>query len=92
MSYWEAHGILLLVGLLILPRTTVIAGVWINFLAVSGGPLFWIGFLIIPRIFIACIACANYWETNPILCILAVMACIGGESVEKEGVKHGIRS
>ncbi len=82
MSYWEVHGVLFLAGLLFFPRLTVIL-----FSAVTGGFFFWAGFIFFPRIFIAVLACITYWQTNPVLCVIACLLCLAGESCEKAAAK-----
>lgn len=78
MNYWEVHGILFLIGLVFLPRITVIF-----FSHVTGGPIFWIFFLLFPRLVIPILAAANYWDTNPVLVVLSFIICLGGEGGEK---------
>ena len=83
MSFWDVHGVIFLLGLMVFPRITVFF-----FSTVTGGLLFWIAFLIVPRIFIAILAAYNYWDTNPILVILAFLWCLGGETTEKEATRR----
>ena len=33
--------------------------------------LFWIGWVLTPRLVVAILATTFYWDTNPILCVLA---------------------
>lgn len=81
MNFWEVHGVFFLLGLVFFPRLTVIF-----FSHVTGGPLFWIFFLLLPRLCIPILAAANYWDTNPVLVILSFVICLGGESGEKHVV------
>ena len=78
LGFWQVHSIWFLLGLMFFPRITI----WF-FSAVTGGFLFWFGFLIIPRIFVAIIAAYNYWDTNPLLVICAFIWCLMGEGAEK---------
>ena len=87
MNFWDVHGIIFLLGLCFFPRITV----WF-FSTVTGGFLFWLGFLLVPRIYIAIIACYNFWETNPVLCVIAVLSCLGGEGTEKNTITRKYRS
>lgn len=80
-NFWDIHGLWFLLGCAFFPRITV----WF-FSAVTGGFWFWLGFLLVPRIYVAIIACYWFWETNPVLCVLAVVMCLGGESTEKSTV------
>src|ERR1043166_1281189 len=66
MNFWDVHGLLFLLGLVAFPRITVFF-----FSHVIGGPIFWIFFLIFPRLVIPILAAYHYWGTNPILVILS---------------------
>jgi len=85
VNYWDVHGILFLIGLMIFPRLTVIF-----FSAISGGFFLWAGIILFPRLFIAIFACVYYWDTNPILCLLACVLCFAGESGEKTVVAKSL--
>lgn len=88
VDFWTIHGWFFLLGLVFFPRITV----WF-FSAVTGGFWFWVGFLIFPRIFIAVIACIGFWDTNPVLCVISILCCLGGEVAEKSaGRKVGRKS
>jgi len=62
--------------------------------------LFWFGWVLTPRLVIAIVATSVYWDTNPILCVLAWInaLCIGSASTDvtknyaenKRKNKHGI--
>ena len=81
MDYWDTHGIFFLLGLIFFPRITAIF-----FSAVTGGICFWVGFLFFPRLFIAVIACINFWDANPILCFIACLCALPCEVYEKRTV------
>lgn len=85
MNFWEVHGIFFLLGLVFFPRITVIF-----FSHVTGGPLFWIFFLIFPRIVIPILAAYHYWDTNPVLVVLSVVVCLSGETGEKRVVQKSV--
>ena len=85
VNFWEVHGVWFLLGLVFFPRVTVLL-----FSNVAGGLLFWIGFLIVPRVFVAILAAANYWESNPVLVILAFIICLTGEGGEKKVVHQTV--
>jgi len=85
-NFWEFHGVAFLVFLFVFPRLTMLFGTAVA--SVFGGPLFWIGWIFAPRITVAVIACVLYWKMNPILCILAWIWALGGESAEKGVVWH----
>jgi len=84
-SFWDVHGIFFLMGLVLIPRLTVIF-----FSAVTGGLLFWIAFLIFPRIVIPILAAYHYWDTNPVLVVLAFLICLSVETGEKTVVKRSV--
>ncbi len=77
-SYWDAHGLLLLVGLALLPRLTLL----LSSIA-TGGLLWWAGWLVAPRVLIASLATISYFESNPLLVVVAWLIALGGESSEK---------
>jgi len=82
MDFWEVHGIFFILFMIFLPRLTMLftgicfawAGFW-----------FWVGWLIAPRLTVAILATTVYWDTNPVLCVLAwVWAFYGGSSVDDD--------
>jgi hypothetical protein len=77
-NYWDAHGLLLLVGLALLPRLTLL----LSSIA-TGGLLWWAGWLVAPRVLVATLATISYFETNPLLVVVAWLVALGGESSEK---------
>ncbi len=54
----------------------------------SGGLLWWLGWLIAPRVLVAILATESYLQTNPFLVIVAWMIAISGEFSEKEFVRR----
>jgi hypothetical protein len=83
MSFYDAHPhwFILILGLMFLPRVTL---VWMllftNF--VSGGWLWWLGFIFCPRLLIAFLS-LPYWGTNAVLVFGAWLCALGGETAEK---------
>lgn len=82
VNFWDYRGFLgglfFLFFIAIFPRLTLI------FSSVPfGGLLWWLGLFFAPRILVATLATVNYWNTNPILVILAWLVALGGESSEK---------
>jgi len=91
MDYWAVHGIfsgIVLAGFLALfPRlTTLILLIFTGFL--SGGVLWWLGWLFVPHILVAGLATLQYWETNPIMVVLAWMWALCGTTVEGRTVTN----
>ena len=77
-NYWDAHGLLLLAGLALLPRLTLL----LSSIA-TGGLLWWAGWLFAPRILVATLATISYFETNPALVVISWLIALGGETSEK---------
>lgn len=82
-NYWDAHGVGLLVGLALLPRLTLL----LSSIA-TGGLLWWVGWLVAPRMLIATLATISYFEANPTLVVIAWLVALGGESSEKCWVRR----
>ena len=76
-NYWTYNSLILLIGLTIFPRFSLL------FCIVPGTILFWIGWIVLPRLTIAILATFYYASTNPILVILSWIIAMGGESLEK---------
>jgi len=76
-DFWSNNSIFLLIGLSLFPRISLL------FCNIPGSILFWIGWLIFPRITIAIFATIFYISTNPILVIFSWIIALGGESAEK---------
>ena len=77
-DYWDVHGIWFLIFITLFPRLTLLFSS-----VASGGLLWWLGWLFTPRLLVAILATVAYWETNPILVVIAWLICWGGESGEK---------
>jgi len=86
MNFWEAHSILFLVFLFFFPRLTLLFSS-----VVTGGLLWWLGWIFAPRLLVAILATTAYWDTNPVLVTLSWFWAIGGESFEKKTVQVGVR-
>jgi len=82
MDFFETHGILFLICIAIFPRLTLLVA------TVYGGLFWWIGLIFAPRLMVAILATTYYWDTNPILCIIAWIVAIGGESTEKKKISN----
>lgn len=78
VSYWDRHGLFLLVFLALFPRLTLL------FSSLPfGGFFWWLGFIFCPRYLIALLATLVYFHTNPILVTFAWFIALFGESKEK---------
>jgi hypothetical protein len=77
-DFWSshAHPLLLLFGLAVLPRITLL------FVGGPFGLLHWLGWAIAPHLLVAILATTRYWDTDPVLCVVAwafAFAGTGGE-------------
>ena len=90
ISFWALHGIFFIIFMCFFPRLTMLLGTAV--VSAYGGLLFWIGWLLVPRMTVAIIGTALYFDTNPILCIIAWVWALSGESAEKSVVKGKVLS
>jgi hypothetical protein len=80
MNFWDIHGIWFIFFMFLFPRLTMLfTGIFMAFMS----PLFFIGWLIVPRLTVAILASMIYFETNPVLCVLAWFWAFSGEFKEK---------
>jgi len=78
MDFWQVHGWWFIFFLALFPRITLLFGS-----VVSGGFLWWLGWLVAPRLLIAFLATLGFWDTNPTLVVCAWVFALCGESTEK---------
>ena len=78
-GFFENHSIWQLIAWMVFPRLMF----WF-FSVITGGFFFWLGVFFVPRIMVAFWATSYYWHTNPILCIVAWIIALTGESAEKK--------
>lgn len=95
MDFFVAHGTLfgvfLLFALAFIPRISMVC--MLIWGALTGGGFFWwAGLLFVPHIVVAVEATSNYWDTNPVLCVLAWLVAFGGTFSEGSTVKPKTRS
>jgi hypothetical protein len=88
MSFWSQHGIFFLFFMFFFPRLTML---FTGICFAWSGVLFWLGWVFAPRLTVAALATTVYWHTNPVLCILAWIWAIGGETAEKKGGAYVIK-
>ena len=81
ISFWEFHGFIFVLCMCFFPRLTMLF-TGICFMPWTG---FWfaMGWLFVPRFTVAICAIVFYWGTNPVLCVLACLWALSGESAEK---------
>ena len=78
MDFWDVHGIWFIIFMFFFPRLTLL------FSSVAfGGVLWWLGWIFAPRLLVAILATTAYWDTNPVLCVLAWIWALCFETGEK---------
>jgi hypothetical protein len=77
-DYWNHHGLIFLFFIATFPRLTLLFSD-----VVTGGWLWWLGWLFAPRVLVAVLATLAYWNQNPALVVAAWAIAWGGESSEK---------
>jgi hypothetical protein len=82
-NFWDVHGIWFVLFMCIFPRLTLVLSS-----VVSGGLLWWLGWIFAPRLLVAILATSSYWETNTILVVCTWFWAIGGEGAEKKVGRH----
>jgi hypothetical protein len=81
VNFWDVHGWVFLFFMFFFPRiTTLVATAAVS---MYGGVLFWLGWLLLPRLTVAIIATTIYWTHNPFLCVVAWAWAFAGETSEK---------
>tara|TARA_R110000868_G_scaffold398317_3_gene671447 strand:- start:4284 stop:4538 length:255 start_codon:yes stop_codon:yes gene_type:complete len=81
MDFFENHGVGTLILLALFPRLTLL---FMSF--ASGGVLWWLGWIFTPHLLVAILS-LSYWDTNPILVIMAWIIALGGTSSESKLIK-----
>jgi len=76
MNFFDAHGILALLGLVFFPRITLIVASF-----ATGGLMWWLGFIFAPH-FLVAILSLPFWDNNPVLVIVAWLCAFSGTSCE----------
>lgn len=87
VDFFEAHTlpVLLLLGLAVFPRITLL------FVGGPFGVLHWLGWLVAPHLLVAILATTRYWDTNPVLCVIAWFIAFAGTGGESRVAKRGWR-
>lgn len=82
MDFFDAFNwpIVLLIGLAIFPRITLLVGAILD-VFITGGLLWWLGFIFAPHLLVAFLA-IPFWDTNPVLVICAWILALTGTSSE----------
>ncbi len=83
ISFFENHGIFFLIFITLFPRLTLLFSS-----VASGGIIWWLSWLFVPRILVATLATFAYFQTNPILVVISWLVALGGEGFEKRSLRH----
>jgi hypothetical protein len=86
MDFWDYHGILFLLGCAFFPRITTLL-----FSSVSFGLWHILGWIFAPHLLVAILATTYYWDTNPMLVIIAWFFAFGGTGGEVKVAKKGMQ-
>ena len=86
VDFWDVHGIFFLIGAALFPRLTMLFAVSAPF-----GLLAWIGWAFVPHLTVAILATMYYWDTNPVLCVIAWFFAFGGTGGEGKVVTSTAR-
>ena len=78
-DFWNYHGLLFIIAMFIFPRLTMLFAT-----TVGGGFLYFLGWIIAPRLTVAIIATTLFYEHNVILLMLTWIWAIFGEVLEKD--------
>ena len=78
VNYWQNRGVFFLIFVTLFPRLTLLFSS-----VVSGGFLWWLAWLFAPRFLVAFLATVAYWQTNPVLVVVAWFVALSGETSEK---------
>ena len=81
-NFWQYHGFFFCLFMIFFPRLTMLF-TGICFMPFAGF-LFWVGWILLPRITIAIIATFLYFPTNTVLCVFVWLWALAGESTEKK--------
>ena len=82
MDFFAQHGIIPLICLAIFPRLTLLFASF-----ATGGVLWWLGWLFAPHLLVAILSLA-YWDTNPVLVVIAWIVALGGTGGEASTVSR----
>lgn len=78
MSFWDYHGIGFIILMCLFPRLTMLFCT-----TAGGGVLYWIGWLLAPRLTVAILATHYFGSTDTALVVITWFWAFGGESTEK---------
>lgn len=76
MDFFDNYGVLTLICLALFPRLTLLFASF-----ATGGLLWWLGWIFTPHLLVAILA-IPYWDTNPVLVVIAWIFAFNGTLVE----------
>ena len=79
MDFWDVHGIVFLICITFFPRLTLLFSS-----VLTGGLLWWLGFIFTPHLLVAILATYSYWDTNIVLVIISWFVAFGGTKTESK--------
>ena len=82
LNFWDYHGVWFIIFMFFFPRLTMLFAT-----TVGGGFLYWVGWLLAPRLTVAIIATSLFWDANTLLVVLTWIWALGGEGCEKQACK-----
>ena len=86
VNFWDVHGLWFIFFMFFFPRLTLLFSS-----ILLGGFLWWLGWLIAPRLLVAILATTSFWDTNTLLVVFTWMWALGGEGTEKGVIRKTIK-
>lgn len=91
IDFWLVHGWLFLIGLVFFPRLTMLIAGTVSKFGAFVQPwniLAWVAWIFVPHFLVAILATTFYWNTNPVLCVIAWVMAFTGTGGEAETVRR----
>lgn len=76
MNFFDQHDVVTLICLATFPRLTLLIASF-----ATGGVLWWLGWIFAPHLLVAILS-LPYWDTNPVLVIVAWIVAFSGTGTE----------
>ncbi len=76
-GFWETHSIWFVLAMFFFPRLTMLFAT-----TFGSGVLYWVGWMLAPKLTVAVIAASLYWETDPYLVLFAFIWCLLGSDYD----------
>jgi hypothetical protein len=86
-NFWDYHGVDFIIAMLFFPRLTMLFCT-----TVGGGFLYWVGWLLAPRLTVAIIATYYFGHENIVLVVLTWLWALSVESAEKRAIYNNYQS